>query len=104
MVTFVLVCMAWILFRVDNLQDAMTMFGGMFTKMGMPAPEYAIFMSIALAMAILLVKEFSEEFNWKIRLSQANYLVARHIYLILMMAYILLFGVLDGGQFIYFQF
>lgn len=102
--TFVLVCFAWILFRANNLQDAITIVVGIFTKMGMPAPEYAIFMSIAMALSILIFKEMKEEFGWDIHISESKYCLVRHLYLILITAYILLFGVLDGGQFIYFQF
>jgi D-alanyl-lipoteichoic acid acyltransferase DltB (MBOAT superfamily) len=102
--TFVLVCFAWILFRANNLQDAITIVVGIFTKMGMPAPEYAIFMSIAMALSILIFKEMKDEFGWDIHISESKYWLVRHLYLILITAYILLFGVLDGGQFIYFQF
>ena len=102
--TFILVCFAWILFRANNLQDAITVIAGIFTKKGMPAPEYAIFMSIAMALSILLFKEMKDEFRWKIHISESKYWLVRHLYLVFITAYILLFGVLDGGQFIYFQF
>lgn len=102
--TFVLVCFAWILFRANNMQEAITIIVGIFTRMGMPAPEYAIFMSIAMALSILLLKEMKDEYGWNIHLSESKFWLVRHLYLILITAYILLFGVLDGGQFIYFQF
>lgn len=102
--TFVLVCFAWILFRANNLQDAATIILGIFTRMGMPAPEYAVFMSIAMALSVLVLKEIKDEFGWNIHISSSRYWLVRHLYLILITAYILLFGVLDGGQFIYFQF
>ena len=102
--TFTLVCLAWILFRANNLQDAVTVFVGIFTKMGMPTPEYAMLMSIAMALSILLLKEMKDEYGWNIHISDSKFWLVRHLYLVFITAYILLFGVLDGGQFIYFQF
>lgn len=104
LLTFVMVCFAWIFFRANNLQDAITICAGIFTKMGKPAPEYAIILSILMALSILLLKEMKDEFGWNIHLSESKYWLVRHLYLIIIAAYILLFGVLDGGQFIYFQF
>lgn len=102
--TFVLVCFAWILFRANNLSDAVSVVTGIFTNIGTPKPEYANFIAIGLAMTVLLTKEFADEFNWKIRVADSKSWLVRHIYLIIMIAYIILFGVLGGDQFIYFQF
>ena len=102
--TFVLVCFAWILFRANNLSDAVSVVTGIFTNLGTPKPEYANFMAIGLAMTVLFTKEFADEFNWKIRVADSKSWLVRHIYLIIMIAYIILFGVLGGDQFIYFQF
>ena len=102
--TFVLVCFAWILFRANNLSDAVSVVTGIFTNLGTPKPEYANFMAIGLAMTVLLTKEFADEFNWKIRVADSKSWLVHHIYLIIMIAYIILFGVLGGDQFIYFQF
>lgn len=102
--TFVLVCFAWILFRANNLSDAVSVVIGIFTNLGTPKPEYANFIAIGLAMTVLLTKEFADEFNWKVRVADSKSWLVRHIYLIIMIAYIILFGVLGGDQFIYFQF
>ena len=103
-VTFLLVSMAWILFRADSLGDAMTIFTGIFTHLAMPMPKYALFMQIAMAIGIVLAKEIGEERGLHARLSGKKLWLAQHIFLILGAAYLLLFGVLDGAQFIYFQF
>lgn len=103
-VTFVLVCLAWILFRANNLHDAVTVITGIFTNPGVPKPEFAIFIAIGLAMTVLLTKEFNDEYNWRPRFAESSSWLVRHIYLILMIVYIILFGVLGGDQFIYFQF
>lgn len=102
--TFVLVSFAWILFRANNITDAITVIKGIFINFGMPKLEIAIFLAIALAMVIMVLKELEEEFNWKIRIAESKKWIVRHVYIILMIAYIILFGVLGGDQFIYLQF
>ena len=103
-VTFVLVCFAWILFRANSLSDAMMVIKGIFTNLGVPKPEYANFIAIGMAMTILLIKEFADEYQWPVRVADSKSWIVRHVYLVMMIAYIILFGVLGGDQFIYFQF
>ena len=103
-ITFVLVCLAWILFRANNLSDAMMVIKGIFTNLGVPNPEYANFIAIGMAMTILLIKEFADEYQWPVRVADSKSWIVRHVYLVMMIAYIILFGVLGGDQFIYFQF
>ena len=102
--TFLLVMVALIFFRANSLQDAVTVIVGIFTRLGMPMPEYAIFVAITMAMTILIIKEFADEYQWKVRVAESSSWLVRHVYLILMICYIILFGVLGGDQFIYFQF
>ena len=103
-ITFVLVCLAWILFRANSLSDAMMVIKGIFTNPGVPKPEYANFIAIGMAMTILLIKEFADEYQWPVRVADSKSWIVRHVYLVMMIAYIILFGVLGGDQFIYFQF
>lgn len=102
--TFVLVSFAWIFFRANNMNDAMMIVTGIFTNLGTPKPEYANFLAISIAMVILFCKEFAEENQLPIHIANSRFWIIRHLYLIFMMAYIILFGVLGGDQFIYFQF
>jgi D-alanyl-lipoteichoic acid acyltransferase DltB (MBOAT superfamily) len=102
--TFLFVTLAWILFRANNLHDAWMVITGIFNNQGIPMVETANFLAIGLAMAVLLTKEFSDEYRWSIRVAESRYWIVRHVYLIVMIAYIILFGVLGGDQFIYFQF
>ena len=106
-VTFALVCLSWILFRASNLNDAVIVVSGIFCKMGLPNVTFAMFTELclaALAIALLLIKELSDEFCWKWHISKSRYWLVRHSYIVSMIAMILLFGVLGGDQFIYFQF
>ncbi len=103
-VTFVLVCFAWIMFRANNLSDAITIATGIFTNPGVPYLDYATFIAVGMAMIVLLAKEFADEYQWKTRIAESDSWLVRHVYLVVMISYIILFGVLGGDQFIYFQF
>ena len=102
--TFLLVAFALVFFRANSLQDAFSVIGGIFTRQGMPMEEYANFIAIAMAVAILFVKESAEEYQWKFSITESPSWLVRHVYLVFMICYIILFGVLGGDQFIYFQF
>ncbi len=103
-ITFTLVCFAWIFFRANNLSDAYTIITGIFTHFGIPYLAIADFLAIALALFIMLLKECQEEYQWKSRLVAPGNWLTSHLYIVIMIAYIILFGVLNGDQFIYFQF
>lgn len=102
--TFVLVSLAWILFRADTVNDALTIITGIFTNPGIPKLEIANFIAIGLALVILTAKELTDEFNLKFRIAESQSWLVRHLYLVFMISYIILLGVLGGDQFIYFQF
>lgn len=103
-VTFLLVVITLVFFRANTLQDAITVFIGIFANPGVPYEDYANFIAIGLALIILMIKEFSEEYKWRTNISESSSWLVRHVYIIAMIAYIILFGVLNGDQFIYFQF
>lgn len=103
-VTFVLVCFTWVFFRANNISDAISVIGGIFTNLDVPKLEYANFIAIGLAMTILLAKELSDEYKWNFSVAESRSWLVRHAYIVFMLAYIILFGVLGGDQFIYFQF
>ena len=106
-VTFTLVCMSWILFRASNLRDTVSIVSGIFCKIGLPNVTFAMFTELCLAafaMTLLLIRELSDEFCWKWHISKSHYWLVQHLYIVGMTAMILLFGVLGGDQFIYFQF
>ena len=106
-VTFALVCFAWILFRANPLHDAITVVSGIFCQAGLPDVSFAMFTDLclaALAIGVVLLKEMAEEFHWNVQVAESPSWLVRHSYLVLLIACILLFGVLGGDQFIYFQF
>ena len=93
-VTFLLVVITLVFFRANTLQDAITVFIGIFANPGVPYEDYANFIAIGLALIILMIKEFSEEYKWRTNISESSSWLVRHVYIIAMIAYIILFGVL----------
>lgn len=103
--TFCIVNFAWIFFRVSNVSDVMTVFKKIFTEPGRPFID-ADTMIYALVFAILVfVMDFVEEhFSGKIKLMNSRYNIVRWASYVALVVMVLLFGVLDSGSFIYFQF
>lgn len=102
--TFCVVCLAWIFFRANTISDAFLITIGIFTNLAMPYMRVADFLAIALALTIVFMKEIIDEYDLKIRISESPIWIVRHMYIVGMIAFIILFGVLNGDQFIYFQF
>lgn len=106
LLTFILVLFAWIFFRADSLTDAIKIIRKIFTSSG---PVYydnisnfgfAIFGIISL-IAIDLKREYYQG-RWSIL--NSKYPFVRIAGIAFTVIIILLIGVFDGGQFIYFQF
>ncbi len=105
-VTFLLISFSRIFFRARSVQDAILVIKKIFTFKGSIFNSgNAIIIYSFFAITILLVIEFKKEFyKGSFSLSHhANFWV-RNTYYSLFIILILLFGVFDGGQFIYFQF
>lgn|SRR5690242_3877028 len=105
-ITFLLSCFAWIFFRANNIDDAFLIIKKVFTFKGplfIQNPSMVIysFTGIFILLFVDMKKEyykgsfsFFNHQNWWVRnLSYATLVII-----------ILLMGVFDGGQFIYFQF
>ena len=103
-VTFLLVSLAWVLFRADTLYDAVTVIAGIFTHPGMPHADLKTFLALALVFPILFIKETAEEQKWNVHFSDSRHWILRHAYIAVMIALIIFFGILGSDQFIYFQF
>ena len=103
-VTFVMVSLAWVLFRADSLHNAVTVITGIFTSPGVPHADMKTFMALALVFPILILKEIANEYQWNIHVSGSRHWIVRHVYIAAMIALIILLGILGSDQFIYFQF
>ena len=103
-VTFCIVSFAWIFFRAENFADASMIVGKIFTSHGSVFMDSNIMLMAAVALVIVFIHDAFEEYKVGIRLLDSRYRVVRYVSAILVIAYILTFGVLNGGSFIYFQF
>lgn len=104
MLTFTIVNFAWVFFRVNDLSDVMSIFRKIFTEPGMPFLDTNTIMMAFFAMALVFAYDFIEEKQLNIHLLSSKNIVVRYLTAVLLIVYILAFGVLNGGSFIYFQF
>ena len=105
-ITFLLVNFAWVFFRMPNISDAFGMIGRIFTVVGKPDLSDlsgTVLAIIPVSLAILFFKDLKDEYFSK-ALRFMNTKAIRWCVYIFLFCSILLFGVLDGGQFIYGQF
>jgi D-alanyl-lipoteichoic acid acyltransferase DltB (MBOAT superfamily) len=106
LITFGLICITWVFFRAATLSDAWLILQRICTAGGPLFADWSAVMLYSLGAILFLVAvEYKDEFH-RGSLSFMNHrlaVVRYGTYTTLIMA-ILLFGVFDGGQFIYFQF
>ena len=104
--TFILVSFAWIFFRADSLNDAFRIIEKIFISAGPVFFENIsnlifAFTGIGLLIIIDLKREYFND-RWSILYNKHSFVRITGIVLLLLL--VLLTGVFDGGQFIYFQF
>lgn len=104
--TFIIVCFLWIFFRADTLTDALTIISGIFTDFGKPYIVWAHIIIIAFVLFILAMQEIIYEKGFHVSSIHNIWLrhSVRYAFIVLTISFIMLFGVLNGDQFIYFQF
>jgi alginate O-acetyltransferase complex protein AlgI len=105
-ITFCLITFSRIFFRAKSVEDALTIIKKIFTFKGSIFHSgTAIIIYSFLAISFLLVAEIKKEFySGTFTLSHHKNLFVRTAFYSLLVIIILIFGVFDGGQFIYFQF
>ena len=106
LVTFLLISFSRIFFRARNVDDALTVIKKIFTFKGTVFNDgTAIILYSVFAILFLLVIEFKKEFyTCSFTLSNHKSFWVRNFYYSFLVIIIILLGVFDGGQFIYFQF
>ncbi|MFC5284555.1 MBOAT family O-acyltransferase [Pedobacter alpinus] len=105
-VTFLLICFSWIFFRVNNFNDAITIIKKITTLKGplfIENPSKMIY-SLAGIATLLLIEYKREYYRGTVSFFNNKYWIIRNMSYASLVIIILLFGVFDGGQFIYFQF
>lgn len=103
-ITFTIVNFAWIFFRINNLGDVMQIFKKIFTEPGKPFLDTNTLLMGFVAMAIVFIYDLVKEKHLNMHLLSSRFMVVRYLTAIMLIVYILAFGVLNGGSFIYFQF
>lgn len=104
-ITFIIVTVAWIFFRMPSIGDALLFIKQIFvgTGSGLPDNGFANLAIIAMAFLLLISKDVKDEFFEDKHLHKAP-VILKYCYYILLVAIILSCGVLDSGQFIYTSF
>lgn len=102
--TFLLVAFSLIIFRANNLDQAFYIIVKIFTNSGeLFIDKTSLFLGI-LSLIPLLMKDYMDEYDIKIKTINFEHKWIQYVSITILIAYTLLFSVLDGGQFIYFQY
>lgn len=104
LIVFVLADFAWIFFRANSITDAFLVIHSLFTNIGSLFIDTTSLLLGGISLIILLFKDVKDEFGWHIYAMHSKCKALRYVSVVGLIVFIMLFGVLDGGQFIYFQF
>lgn len=107
-ITFFLTAFAWIFFRANNISDSLMIIKKIFTDNGAlffdkADPSSFIFSFLGISM-LLFVESKSEYYKGSFSFLDNRHWQIRYVSYAFLIITILLIGVFDGGQFIYFQF
>ena len=102
LIVFILVTIGWQVFRCNSFSQFVGLWERMFTGFGPIFKSWALMGFIPIA--ILMFKEMKDEEGWDIHLLHSKKLWVQIVSFALIAVFILYFGELEGGSFIYFQF
>lgn len=103
-VTYIVVLFGLIFFRANTVADAFFAFKQIFTSSGRLFIDYHAIGFGLLAVFLLMVKDYVDEYHPDICFLESKNPLVSIVASALLLVAIVLFGVFDGGQFIYFQF
>lgn len=105
-ITFILVLFAWIFFRADSITGAISIIGKIFTSPGalFYHTHFDFVYAVIGIISIIVVDLKREYFNDSWSILNSKYPGVRIAGIVIIVLTILLIGVLDGREFIYFQF
>ncbi len=102
--TFILSSFAWIFFRANTVDEAFLIVEKITTSLsGNLFVKWDVFFAVFIGLIVLLLKEFRDEFLSN-KLSFLKKYNLSLVFYAVIVSLILLMGVFDEGQFIYFQF
>jgi alginate O-acetyltransferase complex protein AlgI len=103
--TFLIITLGLVFFRASSLKDALIIFRNIFTHQGPLFIDKPTFFYAAICLFVLVLKDLRDEFfPSKLKLFENKNILIRFASYAIIFLIILLCGVFDGGQFIYFQF
>ncbi len=102
--TFFLVSFAWIFFRAESLQDALLIISKIFTSHGAVFMYHDTFSIGLVTLLMVLIYEVIKEAKVNVRIVSSRHFIVKYITVVVLICYILAFGVLNNSSFIYFQF
>lgn len=103
--TFILVSFTWIFFRAETAQDAIIIMQRIFSFQGIPFIDKQTLFYGIIAISFLILMELYEEIHGgEYLFIKSNNWIKEQVFYACIAALIILIGVFDGGQFIYFQF
>lgn len=102
LLVFALVTIGWQVFRCHSFAQFVGLWERMFTGFGPIFKSWALMGFIPIG--ILMFKEMKDEEGWNIHLLHSKKLWVQIVSFALIAVFILYFGELEGGSFIYFQF
>jgi len=106
-VTFILCCFAWIFFRANSISDSFHIIEKIFTAKGSlyidsdPSPVIYSLLGIGI---LLFVEAKWEYYKGSFSFCHNSHWLVKNLSYAFLIIMMLLIGVFDGGQFIYFQF
>ena len=101
---FLMVNMAWVFFRAGTIGDAFYALQKMISLPTMPYISPMAMLFGLLSMAVLFVKDYVDEYHPQISMLGSQHKPVAILTASFLAIYIMLFGVMDSSQFIYFQF
>jgi len=103
--TFVLACFAWIFFRANTVQDAWSITLHILQMKGsLYLDNSTIGYGLFAILFLILVEIRREYFQHSPLPVKSNHWIIEHLSYVTLVVLIIVLGVFDGGQFIYFQF
>jgi len=108
LLTFAMVCFAWIFFRAQNMEHAYAVIGRIFSYSLFSSPEISSALTLTISVAgigIMLILEWlNRERQYGLQMDDRSIRPVRYALYYGIIAIIIVCAPLGGGEFIYFQF
>lgn len=104
LICFVLVCFAWIFFRSNTIEDSFLIVKTILTTPGPLFVDKGTFVYGFAALVILIAKDIRDAFGLRFHFMHSKSVLISMGSVVALVVYIMLFGALSAGSFIYFQF